>query len=185
VIYASGVLIRRKQAMSKLRGSFFSLVARGSVGKYLTVRRSKGKQIGVQFSKPGGVPSEYQLGIRSIIKDLGIFWQSLTPSQRVAWSVYSAVEGRRASGYSVYTILNFERARHGEALLAWPPGYPLTVSVWELEIAGSLELRSDLVPGVSGLFEVAGDGSVMPDVGSAVDTYFELDGSSDVEPLDV
>jgi hypothetical protein len=168
--------------MSKHRGPFFSLSARGSVGKQLTIRRSRGRQVGVQFSKPGGTASSGQLAVRSIVSDLGIFWQTLSAAQRAAWNEYARSVVRRAFGYEIYTSFNFALARSGFPFQAWPPGYPVGASVWELDGLGDLMIILSPVAGVFGLFEVAVDGSVSPSGGAAADTYFELDPDSDVRP---
>ena len=170
--------------MAKVSGPGLSVGMRGSVGGMQYRKTSRGT-IALRYKNKPVTVSAPQAVIRACMLSIATLWRTLSAEQLFAWRSAGSSFNFRWGGFAYSTYLNMPRCRDGLPLLAWPPGWPLAASVWELAPPDRLQFGLGLSPGVSGLFEVAPDGSVAPSGGTAADTYFGIDIDGNLQPLAV
>jgi len=106
--------------MPKVTGPLNSSSASGSIGKTLTYRRSKKGFVAVKYSKPTGDPTESQINIRDINKEVAQAWATVSSEDRQTWDNLAA--SRQVSPFNAFFSVNFSRVLSDESIsTVYPP----------------------------------------------------------------
>jgi len=170
--------------MAKVRGPGLSLGARGSVGG-VQFRKTRRENIVCLYKNKPGVVSGPQSVIRACMSSLVVHYHTLSAEQLAAWRSYGAAFNFRWGAFAYFTYINMPRCRAGDPLLSWPPGYPVTLSAWELDLSGDICPAITADVGAVGLWDLAAvpDVTMAPLVGAASDTFWTVNVDGDLMPV--
>jgi hypothetical protein len=105
--------------MPKVTGPLMSIGARGTIAKTLNYRQTKRGTIARVHSQPSGNPTEAQLSIRAITKQVAQAWASVSPTDKLTWD--NLAESNSYSAFNAFFVINFSRVSIGQDITnVWP-----------------------------------------------------------------
>jgi len=107
--------------MAKVTGPFFSMDARGTIGKALTAAAWKGIQYIREWFKPQNPKTYDQKWIRGIFQNGVLGWQALDAPTKALWEAGVLKTGKTMSGFNFYMSEYIDAMKAGETPPTTPP----------------------------------------------------------------
>ena len=111
--------------MPTVTSPLFSISAHGTVARSMNFKRTKRGHICRVHSQPSGEPSDNQLLIRAITKQVAQSWAFIEDADRETWQQLASASN--FSPYNAFFVTNFNRVRNGDVITrTWPLIIPFT-----------------------------------------------------------
>ena len=107
--------------MARVTGPFFSMDARGSIGKALTAAAWKGIQYIREWFRPQNPKTSEQTWIRGIFTNGVLGWQDLDAAGKALWDTAVLTTGKTMSGFNFFMSEYIDAMKQGEVPPVTPP----------------------------------------------------------------